>query len=149
METKRSKSRSRSRSRSGSSETLSELFTNPKYRDIISVMSPYLGKRGRREMGKTSKKVFESMGGVKKAREDEEGLRIANFWDETVNQIIQDLVSRGLGMSFSTFKDQLKEKIHRIQMSGITTSLEEDLYLDDLMSDIDFFQSYKQKKLIK
>jgi DNA-binding transcriptional MerR regulator len=108
-------------------------------------MTPFIGRQGRRELGKTSKKVYENIGGQKKARLDYKYINIYKKWDDKINSIIEDL--RKLGMSISTFKDEIN-MIIKSWMAN-TLSQEEREYLKHILSEIDYFQSYLQKRLVK
>lgn len=46
------------------------LFIDQRYRDILSLLKLYLGKKGRRELGKTWKIIYENLGGFECAKRD-------------------------------------------------------------------------------
>lgn len=46
------------------------LFVDDSYRDVLSLLKLFLGKRARRELGKTSKTIYDNLGGVECAKND-------------------------------------------------------------------------------
>ena len=126
--------------------SLSTLFLDPSNRDILTYLLPFLGKSGRRGMGKTSKKIYENLGGKEQAKKDYSELYENKNLKKLLNQTIINFRDR-IGMSFSTFKDTLKLYIMELR-NDFKVGKNEYNYLSRLLEDIDYYQSYIQKKLV-